>query len=414
MKKQKVLTKEIVGEFLKNADSIDLSDFISIEDDAAQILAQHKGDLRLKGLKSLNDAAAYSLAKHEGTLWLHSVTSLSDPAVEALAQHKGEIWFDWARSLLTNQVAEEFLNDNQSVDLTLFAFMENAAAQALAQHKGELRLNGLKSISDTASHALAQHEGDLGLDGLKSMSDAAAHALAHHKGGLSFYRLKSLSDAAAYSLAKHEGGLWLPSVTSLSDAAVLALAKHEGRVCLGGTAKAALTKVKKTKLKPAIAQAYRTATAAGISLAKVKKLITANNPESFTMAVEMLRTMELNSEATWLSLLTKTRIAQLDELCDNRVTNQLLEIGGTGKTIGKLVIENVYLPRLTSLSDSAAQTLAKHKGEELWLGGLTNLSDASALALAKHKGGLRLYGAAAETLERARKRPSTTKQKRSK
>ena len=47
MKKQKVLTKEIVGEFLKNADSIDLSDFISIEDDAAQILAQHKGDLRL-------------------------------------------------------------------------------------------------------------------------------------------------------------------------------------------------------------------------------------------------------------------------------------------------------------------------------------------------------------------------------
>ena len=39
MKKQKVLTKEIVGEFLKNADSIDLSDFISIEDDAAQILA---------------------------------------------------------------------------------------------------------------------------------------------------------------------------------------------------------------------------------------------------------------------------------------------------------------------------------------------------------------------------------------
>jgi len=80
MKKQKVLTKEIVGEFLKNADSIDLSDFISIEDDAAQILAQHKGDLRLKGLKSLNDAAAYSLAKLSG------VTPSSASVVPVLRQ----------------------------------------------------------------------------------------------------------------------------------------------------------------------------------------------------------------------------------------------------------------------------------------------------------------------------------------
>jgi hypothetical protein len=221
--KGKILTKQIAEEFLNNTDSIDLSDFASIEDDAAQVLAQHKGELRLKGLKMLNDAVAHSLAKHEGTLLLKSVTSLSDPAVEALAQHKGEIWFDWARSLLTKQVAEEFLKDNQSVDLTFFAFIENAAAQTVAQHKGELRLNGLKSISDTAAHALAQHEGYLGLDGLTSISDATAHALAHHKGGLSFYRLKSLSHAAASSLAKHEGGLRL-----------------------SGTAKTALTKVKKT------------------------------------------------------------------------------------------------------------------------------------------------------------------------
>jgi len=345
MSTPKILTREIAEKFLKDNASVDLDKFTDIEEMAAEVIAQHKGKLCLNGLKTLNDAVAHILAKHEGTLLLKSVTILSDTAVEALAQHKGEIWFDWARGLLTKHVADEFVKKPDSIDLTLFAFVENAAAQTVAQHKGDLFLNGLKSISDDASQALAKHEGYLGLDGLKSLSDAAAHSLAHHKGDLSFYRLKSLSDAAAYSLAKHEGRrLLLHSITILSDAAVQALAKHEGEVWLGGKAKAALAKEKKTKLKTAITHADRAATSAGISLSKVKKLITANKAESFTMAVEMIRTMELDTEATWLSLLTKTRIAQLDKLGDNHVTKQLLEIGGTGNTIGKLVIASIFFP----------------------------------------------------------------------
>ena len=156
-------------------------------------------------------------------------------------------------------------------------------------------------------------------------------------------------------------------------------------------------------------------------LAKVKKLITANNADSFALAVELVRTLGLDNEATWLSLLAKSRIAQLVKLADSRVTNLLLEIAGAGKGIRIIIFGNLHgrrggfdLSGLTSLSDAAAQALAQHEGclelsglmslsdaaaqalaehkENLWLSGLTSLSDAAAQALAKHNGFLDLRG----------------------
>ena len=92
----------------------------------------------------------------------------------------------------------------------------------------------------------------------------------------------------------------------------------------------------------------------------------------------------------------------------------------------------LYLTGLTSLSDAAAEALAKHKGElglgsltslsdspghlalavrlttttntRLVLNGLTSLSDAAAEALAKHKGELHLNGVAKAAVTRARKK----------
>ena len=128
-------------------------------------------------------------------------------------------------------------------------------------------------------------------------------------------------------------------------------------------------------------------------LNKIKKLITANNPDSFALALDLARTLEMDNEATWLGLLAKSRIVQLGKLNNNRVTNLLLEIAGRGKSINKLVLENLpagrqyrslYLQGLTTLSDAAAQALARHKGY-LSLSGLTSLSDGAAEALAQHK-----------------------------
>ena len=42
MSDDKVLTKEIVEQFLADEDSVDLFDFTAIEDDAAESLSKHK------------------------------------------------------------------------------------------------------------------------------------------------------------------------------------------------------------------------------------------------------------------------------------------------------------------------------------------------------------------------------------
>jgi hypothetical protein len=113
--------------------------------------------------------------------------------------------------VLTKEVAEQFLADEDSVDLSEFTVIEDVAAESLSKHEGELYLSGL---SDAAAESLSKHEGEwLDLSGLTSLSDAAAaESLSRHKGGLNLGSLKSLSDAAAESLSKHKGDLklWAP------------------------------------------------------------------------------------------------------------------------------------------------------------------------------------------------------------
>jgi len=100
----KQLTLEIAQKFLQDGTG-DLDAFTSIDDAAAQALAQHEGDLLLdeqlrlalkeslllNGLTSLSDAAAKALAQYEGDLSLDGLTSLSDAAAKALAQHEGDL-----------------------------------------------------------------------------------------------------------------------------------------------------------------------------------------------------------------------------------------------------------------------------------------------------------------------------------
>jgi hypothetical protein len=141
---------------------------------------------------------------------------------------------------LTKEIAEQFLKNEKSVDLSEFTSVEDAAAkslvitdaaaQALAQyHRRNLCLDGLTSLSDGAALALSQHKGNLELNGLTILSDGAAQALSQHKGGLlELNGLTILSDGAAQALGQHEGSLGLRGLTSLSDAAILAFARHGG------------------------------------------------------------------------------------------------------------------------------------------------------------------------------------------
>ena len=133
--------------------------------------------------------------------------------------------------LLTVEIAEHFLADTSSSNLSQYTSIEDAAAEALAKHNGYLlSLNGLTELSETASEALAKFQGNLGLNGLASLSDAAANALSKHEGYLLLNSLTELSTAKAEALSKHDGRLDLKSLTSLSDVAAQALAKHEGDI----------------------------------------------------------------------------------------------------------------------------------------------------------------------------------------
>ena len=143
-----------------------------------------------------------------------------------------------------------------------------------------------------------------------------------------------------------------------------------------------------------------------IQLAKIKKLIAVNNPESFALAVALLSTLEAG-EDQWLEIISKKRCEILLELRNDTVTTLFLEASIARPRLRERVwcAGSTAIQFLTTLSDAAAELLSKHKGD-LWLSGLTTLSDAAAESLSKLKGDLHLGGmttlsdAAAESLSK--------------
>ena len=64
---------------MADEDSVDLSEFTTMEDDAAQTLSSHPSDLNLENLTMISDESATSLGKHCGDeLRLSSLLSITD------------------------------------------------------------------------------------------------------------------------------------------------------------------------------------------------------------------------------------------------------------------------------------------------------------------------------------------------
>ena len=82
---------------------------------------------------------------------------------------------------LTREIAELFLDDESSVDLSVFWTLSDDAADSLSGHQGYLDLSGLKSLSDAAANSLAKHDGELALNGLENLSCAAAQSLSRSR-----------------------------------------------------------------------------------------------------------------------------------------------------------------------------------------------------------------------------------------
>ena len=173
------------------------------------------------------------------------------------------------KHVLTEEIAEQFVTDDNSVDLSEFTVIEAVAARVLKRHNGPLNLGSLAELTEAAAESLSRHNGILRLDGLTQISNEAAECFIVHKGALYLDSLGQLTEASAESFGKHEGyklslnglaslsnvaaehlsrhGSWFESdegeiygdlcldgLTELSDAAAESLGKHEGGLSLAG------------------------------------------------------------------------------------------------------------------------------------------------------------------------------------
>ena len=169
MSASQILTKEIAEQYLKDP-SFYLGHYTSIDDSAAEFLAQPKGDLRLDGLTSLSDVAAKALGQHKGSLGLKGLKSLSVAAATSLAKAKpleGEFNCIRLDSLsLTPEVAAglaEYRGDQivfhcPSIDLE--------TVKAFRPFKGQLWLGCVTHLDDDLAAELAARSGGAYLDGV--------------------------------------------------------------------------------------------------------------------------------------------------------------------------------------------------------------------------------------------------------
>jgi hypothetical protein len=325
--------------YLADPKLVDLSNYISIDDDAAEALSSKcLVTLNLKGLTSLSDTAAEALSKHMGGINLDGLTCLSDAAAESLSKHSGDI------------------------KLNGLTCLSDAAAEALSKHSGDIKLNGLTCLSDVATVALFQHYSCTNIDGLTNISETAISLMPQpqkvheYMGWLSLNGLNSLSAEAAELLSMCNRGLYLDGLKNLSEAAAVALSQSKKGISLNG-----LTSLSE---------------AAAAALSQSKKSISLNGLTSL-------------SDKVAESLFQKGIFDQW--ICLNGLTSISDEVAKslTKKTFYR--VYTLYLNGLTSLSDAVAAALSSFRGH-IALNGINSLSDAAAAALTQNKWSIELDG----------------------
>ena len=122
-------------------------------------------------------------------------------------------------NVLTKEIAEQFLADHNSVDLSEFTAIEDDAAEVLSGYEQSLYLSDVTILSDAAAESFSTHVGDLYFSGIHCLSDAAAQSLSKHQGHLDLSGLEELPMDAAASLGKHQGVVDLSGLTSLCGVA---------------------------------------------------------------------------------------------------------------------------------------------------------------------------------------------------
>lgn len=236
-----------------------LSSITQISDFSAQWLSRHQGcALELDGLADLSDSAVRDLSRYPGSLSLNGIINLTDVAAAALAQRESRLSLDGLTALVHVQLARKLAAQPRSarncfksliriseeiaeilVDLPDVLILDKlhlteSLATILARHSHGLRFDNSASITEEVARALAGSQSNLVLGVGPSLSPGVAKVLAKHRAGLWLGGLTSLSEATAEALADHEGALTLCCfrLTAVSDAAAQTLSRHKGPLAL--------------------------------------------------------------------------------------------------------------------------------------------------------------------------------------
>jgi hypothetical protein len=122
------VAKRRIAKFRPGWAPLDLTEFSSITDEAAELVSQvERGEVDLRNLEEISDKVAEHLGNHKGSLDLGGLKTLSVGSATSLAGHEG--WL---------HMGIEELDDD--------------AALALSKGAVTLNLTGLKSLNATEGH----------------------------------------------------------------------------------------------------------------------------------------------------------------------------------------------------------------------------------------------------------------------
>jgi|GEM_PF-3938932 len=189
---EKVLTQQIAEQFLKDNYSVDLDEFETIEDQAANVLGRfHKGMLSLDGLTALGPESASHLGQIPGDLYLRSLPNLSEAAAKGLAENTHHLVLSSIAQLDDATVCELAQHKGHWLELGL-EIVSVAAARAFASYGGEwLSLAQVQRLDAEAAKYLSAFEGTLYIPGLRELDPETAMALGEKRYGESILRDKA-------------------------------------------------------------------------------------------------------------------------------------------------------------------------------------------------------------------------------
>jgi hypothetical protein len=185
MSDEKVLTKEIAEQFMADEESVDLSEFTAIDDDAADLLSD-AGFLDLCNVRTLSRIALKLLASGRQRFLSIGLSTITADTMEILFTFRGETLH--LPGLQTIPEDEDFLN--------VFRYWGESS-----EYSRYCLMLGLTTMSKVVAESLPPCL-SLGLSELTHLSDDVVDVLQHRYGHVYLESLVDLSDRAAHTLAR--------------------------------------------------------------------------------------------------------------------------------------------------------------------------------------------------------------------